>query len=178
MNKTQKAEMATLLKDKFSKAGVAIFADYKGLKATEMDVLRAKVREAKGEVKVIKNNIARVIVKDGSFGDDAKILLDKLAGPTFVAFAYDDYAKIAKVVYDFSKENEALTLRDGLMERKIINAQEIEVLAKLPSKNELLAQLLSVMNGPARGFVSVLAAVPRSLVTVLSAIEKKKGEAE
>ena len=97
-------------------------------------------------------------------------------GPSLVAFAYEDPASAAKVIHKFSVDHEALKLKDSLLGTKKISASAVEELAKLPSREVLLAQLLGVMNGPARGFVSVLAAVPRGLVTVLSAIEKKKGE--
>jgi len=174
MNRTEKAELGQELKDKFSKANVAIFADYKGLKASEADNLRRQLRAQQVEVKVLKNNIARLITKDGSFGDDAKALMDGVVGPTLVAFAYGDPAAAAKVIHKFCQENEAMTLKDSLMGKKRILASGVEELAKLPSREVLLAKFLGTLNAPAQNFVGVLAAVPRSLVTVLSAIEKKK----
>lgn len=176
MNRTQKVELGQALKDKFTKAQVAIFADYKGLSATQADDLRRQLREQNAEVKVLKNNVGRLIVKDGSMGDEAKGLMDELVGPTLVAFAYNDPAATAKVISKFSKENEALKLKDSLMGQRRIGAENVEELANLPSKDVLIGMLLGVMNAPARNFVSVLAAVPRGLVTVLSALEKKKSE--
>ena len=82
----------------------------------------------------------------------------------------------AKAIFDFSKDHEALDLKDSLLEKKKITPSDIEALAKLPSKDVLLSMLLSTFQGPSRSFVSVLAAVPRSLVNVLSAVEKKKAE--
>lgn len=176
MNRTDKAALAAELKEKFSKAPVAMFADYKGLKASEADDLRRKLRASDTEIKVLKNNIARLIVKDGEFGDDARQLMDEVVGPTMVAFALGDVAAAAKAFHGFSKDNEALQLKDSLMEGKRIKAADIEALASLPSREVLLSMLLSAMQGPARGFVTVLSGVPRAMVTVLSALEKKKAE--
>jgi len=174
MNRTQKTELATELKDKFSKAKVAIFADYKGLEAAQADDLRRQLRTHKVEVKVLKNNIARLVTKEGGMGDQAKALMDSVVGPTLVAFAYGDPAAAAKVIHKFAQDNEALKLKDSLMGSKRIDASGVEALAKLPGREVLVAMLLGTMNAPARNFVGVLAAVPRSLVTVLAAIEKKK----
>jgi large subunit ribosomal protein L10 len=176
MKKTEKAQLAEELKDKFARAKVAIFADYKGLSATQADDLRRLLRAKGTEVKVLKNNVARLLTKEGKMGEQAKDVMDNLVGPSLVAFAYEDPAAAAKVIHKFAQENEALKLKDSLLGQSKISAAGVEELAKLPGREVLLAQLLGVMNGPARGFVSVLAAVPRGLVTVLSAIEKKKGE--
>lgn len=174
MNKEQKTNLKADLKDKFSRAKVAIFADYKGLSANQADSLRRILRAEDTQVKVLKNNIARKVMDEAGFSADAKSIADATVGPTLVAFGFRDPAATAKVIHKFAKENEALKLKDSLLEDRKISAAEIEALASLPSREVLLSMLLSALNGPARGFVSVLAAVPRSLVTVLSAIEKKK----
>jgi large subunit ribosomal protein L10 len=176
MNRTEKTELANSLKDKFTKAQVAIFADYKGLTATQADELRKQLRATKTEVKVLKNNVARLITKEGQMGDQAKALMDSTVGPTLVAFAYGDPAAAAKVIHKFAQDNEAFNLKDSLMGEKKIAASEVEELAKLPSREVLIAKMLGTFNAPITNFVGVLAAVPRSFVTVLSAIEKKKAE--
>jgi large subunit ribosomal protein L10 len=174
MNRAEKTELASALKDKFSKAKVALFADYKGLTATQADELRKQLRAAQAEVKVLKNNIARLITREGAMGDEAKGLMDSVVGPTLVTFAYGDPAAAAKVMHKFAQDNEAFKLKDSLMGARRVDVSGVEELAKLPAKEVLVAKLLGTMNGPARNFVGVLAAVPRSLVTVLAAIEKKK----
>lgn len=174
MNKTNKTELATELKEKFTKAHVALFADYKGLTANQADELRKNLRATDAEVKVLKNNIARLITKDGAMGEQAKNLMDSVVGPTLVAFAYKDVAATAKAFHKFAKDNEALKLKPSLMGQKTISAAEIEELAALPSREVLLAKFLGTLNAPATNFVGVLAAVPRSLLNVLVAIEKKK----
>lgn len=174
MNRAEKAELATELKEKFTKAQVAIFADYKGLTATQADDLRRVLRTHETEVKVLKNNVARLLTKDGGMGDEAKGLMDGVVGPTLVAFAYGDPAAAAKVIHKFAQDNEALKLKESLMGRKRIDVSGVEELAKLPSKEVLMAKMLGTLNAPITNFVGVLAAVPRSLVQVLAAVERKK----
>lgn len=176
MNREGKSELAQGLKDRFSKAKVALFADYKGLTAQQADDLRKQLRGAQVEVKVLKNNIARLITKDGQFGDAAKGILERTVGPTLVGFAYGDPAAAAKVFHKFSTDNEALKIKESLMGTARLSAAEVEELAKLPSREVLLAKLLGTLNAPITGFVTVLNAVPKGFVTVLAAVEKKKSE--
>ena len=109
-------------------------------------------------------------------GEAAKNLMDGVVGPTLVTFAYGDPAAAAKVMYKFATDNEAFTLKESLMGDKRVDVSGVEDLAKLPGREVLVAMLLGTMNAPIRNFVGVLAAVPRSLVTVLSAIEKEKAK--
>ncbi len=176
MNRTEKTELASSLKDKFSKAQVAIFADYKGLSASQADDLRRALRAQNTEVKVIKNNVARLVTKTGELGSEAKELMDSVVGPTLVAFSFGDPAATAKVIHKFAQDNEAFKLKDSLLGQKRIDVSGVETLAKLPSREVLVAKLLGTMNAPITNFVGVLAAVPRGLVTVLAAIEKKKAD--
>jgi large subunit ribosomal protein L10 len=178
MNRAEKTQLATELKEKFSKASVALFADYKGLTANQANDLRRALRGTNTEVQVLKNNVARLVTKEGAMGDTAKDLMDTVVGPTLVAFAYGDPAAAAKVIHKFAQDNEALKLKDSLMGSKRIDASGVEQLAKLPSKEVMLSMLLGTLNAPITNFVGVLAAVPRGLVTVLAAIEKKKAETQ
>lgn len=174
MNKSEKIQLANELKDKFSKAKVALFADYKGLTSPQADELRRQIRSTKGEVRVLKNNIGRIVAKDATMGSEMSGFFEGVVGPTMVAFSYGDIAATAKVLHKFSQDNEALKLKESLMGNKRISAGEIEELAKLPAREVLLAKALGALNAPATNFVGVLAAVPRSLLNVLVAIEGKK----
>ena len=164
MDRSGKEALATELKDKFSKAAITIFADYKGLKSMEADSLRRALRAQKTEVKVLKNNIGRLITKDGALGEDAKQIFDRMVGPTLVAFSYGDPAATAKIINDFAKGHEALKIKEGLLDGKLLRAADVTELADLPSREILLSKLLSVFNGPIAAFVRVL-----------DAVEKKKG---
>lgn len=178
MDRTEKTELGNALKEKFLKVRVALFADYKGLTATQADDLRRKLRERQVEVKVLKNTIAVQAAKDGALGVEAKKLLEDLVGPTLVAFAYGDPAQAAKVIHQFSEENEALKLKESLMGQKVLQIAEIVELAKLPAHEILLAKLLGTFNAPTQNFVGVLAAVPRSFLNVLTAVEQKKAKTD
>ena len=167
MDRTNKETLATELKDKFAKSKITFFADYKGLKSLQADALRRTMRAQQAEVLVLKNNIGRLITKDGSMGEDAKGVMDRVVGPTLIAFAYGDPAASAKAFNSFAKENEALKIKESLLGKKLLLPADVVALAELPSREVLLAQLLGVLNGSARGFVYVL-----------DQVAKKKGEAE
>lgn len=174
LNREQKQQWTKQFKEDCSKSKVAFFADYKGLTATQADDLRKTMRTKNVKIKVLNNRVARLAAKDGSLGADAKDILDKNIGPTMVAFAFGDPAAAAKEITKFAEANEAFQLKVGLMDSKRIEAGEIKQLASLPTREVMLSILLGTMKAPIQAFAGVLAAVPRSLVTVLSAIEKKK----
>jgi large subunit ribosomal protein L10 len=163
MDRTGKENLANVLKEKFVKSNITLFADYKGLKASEADTLRRALRAQKAEVKILKNNIGRLVTQDGAMGEDAKGLMDRVVGPTLVAFAYGDPAATAKVFNEFAKNYEALKIKESLLGKKLLQPAEVTQLAELPSREVLLAQLLSVFNGPARSFVTVLGQLEKKL---------------
>ena len=156
MDRKNKETMASELKDMFAKSNITLFADYKGLKSLEADALRRALRTKQCEVRILKNNIGRLISKDGSMGEDAKGLLDRVVGPTLIAFAYGDPAQAAKVFNDFAKTHEALKIKESLLGKTLLPPADVTQLAELPSREGLLGMLLGVLNGSARGFVYVL----------------------
>lgn len=176
MNKETKKELVSDLKSNFSQAKAIFFADYKGLTVEKVNDYRKRLRTQKVKVKVIKNNLARLAVKEAKLGEQCDAMMDRVVGPTLITFAFDDPAATAKVVQKFADENEVFNLKESLLGNKVLSIKEVEDLSKLPSKEVLLSRLLAAMNSPVSSFVSVLAAVPRSLVQVLSAIESKKRE--
>jgi large subunit ribosomal protein L10 len=174
MDKAGKHELGKMIQEKASKAHLIILTDYRGLKAGEADLLRKRLREAQVYSKVVKNNVARIALKEAKMGAEVNAFMDGVVGPTLMSFAMGDPARAAKVIFDFTKEVEAFSLKEGIFNNKKLTNAQIEQLANLPSREVLLAQLLGVFNGPARSFVSVLAAVPRGFVTVLAAVRDKK----
>lgn len=174
MNKAEKAAQVAELKEDFTKAKAAFFADYKGLTVEQVNKLRKTLRPLDVKVKVVKNNLARLAVKEAKLGETPSQLLDTVAGPTMVAFAYKDPAAVAKAIQKFVEDNEAFNLKESLLSVQRLSIKQIEELSKLPSKEVLVVKMLGSLNAPITNFVGVLAAVPRSLVQVLSAIEQKK----
>lgn len=174
MNKADKTAAIADLKESFLKSKATFFADYKGLTVEQVNDLRKRLRPHNVTVKVIKNNLARLAIREAKLGDASEKLLDTVVGPTMIAFAYGDAAAAAKVVQKFAGEVEVFGLKDSLLGPQYMTTKQVEELSKLPSREVLLAKLLGQLNAPAQSFVGVLAAVPRSFVQVLAAIEEKK----
>ena len=167
IEKTQEIER---LKESFSKAKSAIVTDYRGLTVAEMNDVRNKLREASVELRVTKNTLARIAIK----GTGSEVLSESLKGPSAIAFSFDDPVAGARALKKLAEAHEELELKAGLLGDKLLGIADIEALSKLPTKEILLGQLLSVLNGPMRGFVTVLSGNQRSLVQVLAAIAKSK----
>ena len=173
MKKEEKKELVQGLHEKFSRAKALILTDFRGLDTSAMNALRNQLREASVEYRVVKNTLMSM----ASDGTDMAVLKDHFSGPSAVALSYDDPVVPAKVLTKFGEENAALTIKAGVLDGKVVDVAGIERLSKLPSREGLLAQLLSVLNGPARSLLTVLHGVPRSFVTVLHAMGEKKGSA-
>jgi large subunit ribosomal protein L10 len=165
-----KKQVVEDLKEKFATTKVIIVTDYKGLNVAQMTELRRKLSEASVEYKVVKNTL----LKRASEGTDALLLADVFKGPSGIALSYDDPVAPAKVLTQFAKENDKLEIKAGVMDGKVMDLNAISALSKLPSREELLAQVLSAMNAVPAGFVRALADVPRRMVNVLSAIRDQK----
>lgn len=173
MNRKEKQAVVSEVSDRMARASAVILTDFSGLKVEQMTDLRQKLRDSDLEFLVVKNTLLKL----ASQGTDSEQLTQNLAGPNGLGFSYDDPVELAKVLVDFAKDNPKLDIKEGVLDGKVISAAEVTALAKLPSREVLLGQLLGVMNGVARNFVSVLAAVPRGLVTALKQIEEQKAEA-
>jgi large subunit ribosomal protein L10 len=165
-----KKQIVEDLKGKFASTQVVIVTDYKGLNVAQMTELRRKLSEANVEYQVVKNTLLTRASKD----TDAELLADVFKGPSAIALSFDDPVAPAKVLTQFAKENDKLEIKAGVMSGKLMDLDEIIALSKLPSREELLAKVLSVMNAVPTGFVQALADVPRRMVNVLNAIKEQK----
>ena len=124
-------------------AKLVLFTDYRGINVTDVTDLRTKVRNANGEYKVIKNNITRRALKEcGIEGLDEALL-----GPTAVIMSSEDYLEPTKAIYEFSKNNENYKIKGGIIEGKVMTAEEIIAIAKLPSRETLLSMLAGALLG-------------------------------
>ena len=149
----------------------AAFSSISGFTMPQADALRAKAAEKNVEVFIAKKTLLTIAAKDaGITGVEAT----DLSGSILTAVSYSDEVSAAKVLKDFVKENEAFALQAGVLEGKLIAKDEVKSLADLPSKEQLLGQLVGTLNAPISGFVNVLAGNLRGLVTVLDAINKTK----
>jgi large subunit ribosomal protein L10 len=169
MRRQEKAEVVADLRGLFDGVQAMILTHYSGLDVASMVALRAELRKVNAGYRVMKNTLARLAM----FDSDLECLNPHLVGQTGVAYTHDDPAAAAKVITAFAKEHPALEVRAGYLDGgKILDNKGIIALSKLPSRDELRAQLLSSLNGVARNFVSVLAAPPRDFVGVLAARQR------
>ena len=133
----QKKEEVSALAAKMKEAKLVLLTDYRGINVEDVTNLRTELRNAKAEYKVIKNNITRrALAECGIEG-----LEDQLTGPTAVIMSNEDYLEPAKAIYKFSKDNDFYKIKGGVIEGKVMTAEEIITLAKLPSREELLSML-------------------------------------
>jgi large subunit ribosomal protein L10 len=169
----QKKEIVRGLNEKFSSFAVVILTDYKGLDVAKMSELRRKLREADVEYHVVKNTLLRRAAE----GTDVAAIVDQFTGPSAVAISMTDPVAPAKVLSDFAKANEKLEIQAGVMEGKALTPEGIKALSSLPSREVLLSQLLSALNGVPTSLVRLLNAVPQQMLTLLTAIKDQKESA-
>lgn len=170
MNRVQKAAEIDGLKNRFINSQLTILAEYKGLSVSALTDLRRKLRGKQSALKVVKNRLAKIAVKDTA----AQPLTEHFVGTVAVATTTADPAGPAKILTEFAKDNELLKIRVGILNGKTLDIKGLKALASLPSKEELIAKLMGSMQAPARNLVTVLSQVPRKLVNVLSAIKDQK----
>lgn len=171
-NKEQKGEILRTLKTKIGESKSIVFAKYDALTVKENEDLRKQLKAEKNEYLVAKKTLIGLALAESEIKDvDAKNLDGKVA----IVFGYEDEVSPAKVVDNFRKEHEGkIDFVGGILENRFISAEEVNSLAKLPSKQEMYAKIVGSLNAPISGFVNVLAGNLRGLVTVLKAIEEKK----
>jgi large subunit ribosomal protein L10 len=165
-----KEQLVAELSAKLKESKAAFLANYRGISVEQSNELRTKLREAGVEYRVVKNTLLSLACK----GTDFECLQEYLTGPTALALATDDPVQPAKVLYEFAKDSKVFELKSGALDGNVLSIEDIEALSKLPSREVLLGKMLSSMSAPATNFVGVLAAVPRSLVQVLGAIQDQK----
>ena len=170
MRKEEKQQIAEDLRDRFSKVAIIVLTDYKGLDVTAMNDLRRRLRAEEIEYQVVKNTLLVRASED----NDVALIKDYFKGPSAIALSYDDPIAPAKVLSEFAKENKKLEIKAGVMNGQVLDAKAINALAKLPSREVLLGQLLSALNAIPTSFVRTLAEIPRSFVGVLAAIRDQK----
>jgi large subunit ribosomal protein L10 len=167
-----KEEKITELKTILAGAKGLYLADFTGIDVEAVNELRNKLRDAKVHYQVIKNRLAiRAAEEAGIAG-----LKEHFTGPTAIAYSNEDPIAPAKILQDFADDGGKMLIKSGYMDGKILAADEVQVIAKLPSRDELLGKVVGSVQSPLYGFSAVLNGLLRGLVGVLSVVEKQKGE--
>jgi large subunit ribosomal protein L10 len=173
--KPKKIETVREISDIVGRARGIYLTEYKGLTVAALTDLRRQCYQNKVEYLVCKNTFARMVMKEKGYSD----ILPLLVGPTAMAFAFDDPAVPAKILFDFAAKNEKLILKGGIFEGKTIRPEYIQAIKDLPSREAALSMLVAAVFGPVQGFYNVVNAVLRDFVSVIDQIaEQKKGPAE
>lgn len=151
----EKAQIVAEISEKLKGSVSTILADYRGLTVAEVTELRKKLREAGVEFKVYKNTLTRRATAEVGLSE----LDEFLTGPTAIAFCAHDVVAPAKILSDFAKEHDALEIKAGVIEGKMVSLDQIKAVANLPSREGLLSMLLSVLQAPIRNFALAVKAV-------------------
>ncbi|WP_031407249.1 50S ribosomal protein L10 [Thiomonas sp. FB-Cd] len=156
LNRTEKQAVVTEVAALASKAQTLVLAEYRGIEVEPMTRLRAQARGKGVHLQVLKNTLARRAVAGTPF----EVLAGEMTGPLIYSFSEDAIAA-AKVINDFAKTNDKMVVRAGAYNGKLLNAEGVKQLASIPSREELLAKLLGVMQAPLTGFVASVAALAK-----------------
>jgi len=167
LNKEQKKNIVKELKDNIAKQKAVVFVSVKGLKASELFDLRKQLKESNCLLSVAKKTLLKIAFKENKIELNEK----ELEGQVALVFGFEDEIAPAKTAYNFSLKNENLKILGGFLENQLRNMEEIIILAKIPSKQELLAKFIGNIKVPMSGFVNALQGNIKGLVYVLSQIK-------
>lgn len=171
--KDQKAKDLDALKEEFNSTGHALMVSFQGLTVEKDGELRRALEAAQLNYRVVKNTIGRLAVENTPL----EPLKEHFKGMTALAYSPNDPVGLAKVLSKFAKENTKLTFKAGVVDGRAINVKDIDALASLPSKEELVSKLMFLLNAPAQRLATVINAVPRNLAVVVNQIADQKKEA-
>ncbi len=170
MNRDEKAQAISELGSSIGKATNAFLIDFKGITVPQVTELRKQVRETGSEYIVVKNTLALIAVKDSPL----KTLEKQFSGMTAVAFNATDAVALAKALTKFAKDVPTVQFKGAMLNGQIVPASEIQAIANLPSREELIAKLLFLLQSPVRRLATVLQANIRNLAVVLDQVSKQK----
>jgi large subunit ribosomal protein L10 len=170
--RAEKIAVVDEVRERLSSSSATLLTEYRGLKVGELAELRRNLRKAGGDFKIYKNTLVRFAARDAGIEIDEEIL----TGPTALAFVDGDAAAVAKTLRDYSRTNQNLVLKGGIMGAKALTADQTKALADLPSREVLLAQLAGALQAPMVKLAGLLQALPRNMAYGLKALIDQKVE--
>ena len=171
MERNQKESFISKYAERLENAKIAILADFRGVSVDQINTFRTKVRNAEGiEFRVGKNRLFKRVFD----GTPWEALNDHLIGPTGILLGDEDIVEVAKLADDFASHNDHFEIKVAFAEGKVIDAAGVAALAKMPSKDQLRAQFLSVLQAVPRTFVSLMQAPSRNFVSLMENFRKKQ----
>jgi large subunit ribosomal protein L10 len=162
------------IKGRLEGSVAALLTEYRGLKVAELGELRASLRGSSTEYRVLKNTLTSIAVREAGYED----LVGLLQGPTAVAFVHGDPVQAAKDLAEFARTHPSLVVKGGVMDGKVLGADEVRRLATLESREVLLARLAGLLQASAQQTVNLLAAPLRQVATMTAALRDQRAEAE
>jgi large subunit ribosomal protein L10 len=171
MKRSEKEAVIRRLADKAARAKALYLTDFTALTVAEETELRREFRKNGIDYTVVKNTLVRKALEQVSGFDS---VYEQLAGPTSIAFGYDDVIAPARILKKFSAKTGKLKLKVAVIEREVFDGSRLDDLASLPSRQDLIAGILGSIQAPVAGIAGAIGALARDLVTVIDAIEKKK----
>lgn len=172
MNRTEKTAEIEVLRQGFQQAQNAVLVGFAGLTVTQVNELRRKVRDTDSSYRVVKNRLALRSLKETPL----EPLSPQFEGPTAIAWGAGEPTALAKVLNDFARDNQGLTIKAGFVDGRLMGAEEVRALAVLPSREVLIARLLGALTAPVSGLLRVMSGPARALVRTLDQIAKNKKE--
>lgn len=172
MPTSQKAQVIEQAKAWYSGSVGVVFADYRGLKVHEVQNLRALLREKGGEIHVLKNTLFRIAAGD----DAAKMPEELLHGPTAVAFVHKNENECAKALVDFAKSSKKLVVKGGFFGGRSFSGADVENLAKLPPRDQLIAQVIGAVAAPLSALIGTVEAIYAQPIRTIYAAADKANE--
>lgn len=168
MDRAQKEKVVEELGQIFESSGVVVVAHYTGMTVAQMQDLRAKMREVNGSVRVAKNTLAKIALE----GKPAAKMADLLTGMTVLAYSEDPVAA-AKVTDAYAKGNDKFVILGGAMGGEVLDTAGVKAVAQMPSREELIAQIVSCIGAPASNIAGAIGAPASNIASILSTIEDK-----
>ncbi len=173
ISKARKDELVAQYMDLIERSGAIFITEYTGMDVKTMDTLRNKVYEAEGQYHVTKNTLLKYALESSNKPVPEEFLIGQVA----TGFALGEAPALAKALADFADDNETLALRGGILGDDLLSAEDVEALAKLPSLDQLRAQIIGLISAPAQNIVSVVTSSVRQVVNVIDAYAKSEDDA-